>query len=444
MDLLGDIVEKEVDEVQEVQKLPETGFPELYKPEKVSSWRNRLRQKQMDRRAKKVERKVEEVAKETEAAEETEAQKIHRENLEYMSRMTPEQIARERQELMEALDPKLISKLLKNVQKSDKIFAEIEGASGTWVGGKNENVNGVADLPPLDEDLVNKALEIDDGNKISTKPVKHVTIEEPAQKEPVPKEPAQEEEEDVEYPPLDDDDVAPLDYQMAQSIDHMENEDLLKDVHFVRPGHGHDDEDEDKEPLDINDPEFNEKLHKKYFPDLPKDIDKLKWMAPLSNENIDSNVDDVTECRFDFKGNLVPPNRPIDSTQSGLHHHSENQHLAGYTIIELAHLARSQFPSQRTIAIRTLGRILYKLGKQDYNDQLIVEVNDSTEAEEATKHIYTMFWDLVKDAKVIELLELGSDEKFTKNLSIRNYSIEALWLWKQGGGNKYKNENNTK
>ena len=73
-----------------------------------------------------------------------------------------------------------------------------------------------------------------------------------------------------------------------------------------------------------------------------------------------------------------------------------------------------------------------------------MEVNDSTEAEEATKHIYTMFWDLVKDAKVIELLELGSDEKFTKNLSIRNYSIEALWLWKQGGGNKYKNENNTK
>ncbi|KAL3232106.1 RNA polymerase II-associated protein RBA50 [Nakaseomyces bracarensis] len=433
MDLLGDIVEKDVGEVVEVQELPESGFPELYKPEKVSSWRSRFKQKQMNKRGSKERgqpgvKREPQPQPEAKEEEESEAQKIHRENLEYMRRMTPEQLARERQELMESLDPKLIAKMLKNVQKSDKIFAEIEGASGTWVGGTNENVKGVEDLPPLDEDLVNKALEVEN---TQTKPKslteKQVTIAEPD---------TNEEGDGETFPPLDDDDVAPLDYQMAQSIDHMANEDLLKDVHFVRPTQ----QEDETEPLDINDPEFNEKLHQKYFPDLPKDIDKLKWMAPLPQDNVNSNVDDVTECRFDFKGNLVPPNRSIDSTQSGLHHHSENQHLAGYTIIELAHLARSQFPSQRTIAIRTLGRILYKLGKQHYNDQLIVEVNDATEAEEATKHIYMMFWELVKDAQVIQLLELGSDEKFTKNLSIRNYSIEALWLWKQGGGNKYKND----
>ena len=163
-------------------------------------------------------------------------------------------------------------------------------------------------------------------------------------------------------------------------------------------------------------------------------------MEKLPEDKGISTIEDVTQCRFDFKGNLVPPNRPIDNTNSGLHHHSEDQHLAGYTIIELAHLARSQFASQRAIAIRTLGRILYKLGKQEYNSQLTVEVNDESEAEDATKHIYMMFWDLVKDTKVIELLELGSDEKYTKSLSIRNYAIEALWLWKQGGGNKYKNK----
>lgn len=430
--MLGDIVEKDVGESAAVPELPETGFPELYRPEKVSSWRNRLRQKKMGKPSGEKPVKVPSQSAGEPDGEKSEAQKIHSENLEYMNRMTPEQLARERQELMESLDPKLISKLLKNVQKTDKIFAEIEGASGTWVGGKNENVSmNVADLPPLDEDLVNRALEV--GDVKSHKQNKHVTIQEPTGRE--------EEGDGIDFPPLDDDDVAPLDYQMAQSVDHMENEDLLKDVHFVRPGDH--DNGEDEEPLDINDPEFNDKLHKKYFPDLPKDIDKLKWMAPLPQENVKSDVDSIIECRFDFKGNLVPPNRPIESTQSGLHHHSESQHLAGYTIIELAHLARSQLPSQRAIAIRTLGRILYKLGKQHYNEQLVVEVNDSTEAEEATKHIYTLFWDLVKDAQVIELLELGADEKLTKNLSIRSYSIEALWLWKQGGGNKYKKENTT-
>lgn len=342
--------------------------------------------------------------------------------------MSPEEIARERQELLESLDPKLIQKLLKNVQKSDKIFAEIEGASGTWVGGKNEAVANVDDLPPLDEDMVNRALDLN-----ATELPKETSASLPKDDESDKQE---SEDQDI-APPLDDDDIAPLEFQVAQTIDHMANEDLLKDVHFVAPKV---DENDDDDPLDINDPEFNEKLHKKFFPNLPKEVDKLKWMEKLPEDKGISTIEDVTQCRFDFKGNLVPPNRPIDNTNSGLHHHSEDQHLAGYTIIELAHLARSQFASQRAIAIRTLGRILYKLGKQEYNSQLTVEVNDESEAEDATKHIYMMFWDLVKDTKVIELLELGSDEKYTKSLSIRNYAIEALWLWKQGGGNKYKNK----
>ncbi|UCS20835.1 uncharacterized protein HLK63_H01375 [Nakaseomyces glabratus] len=427
MDLLGDIVEKDVDEVSEVGELPDGGFPKLYKPEKVSSWKARLKRKQQASQTGKVN-EVSSSRESMRAVEESAAQRIHRENLETMRKMSPEEIARERQELLESLDPKLIQKLLKNVQKSDKIFAEIEGASGTWVGGKNEAVANVDDLPPLDEDMVNRALDLN-----ATELPKETSASLPKDDESDKQE---SEDQDI-APPLDDDDVAPLEFQVAQTIDHMANEDLLKDVHFVAPKV---DENDDDDPLDINDPEFNEKLHKKFFPNLPKEVDKLKWMEKLPEDKGISTIEDVTQCRFDFKGNLVPPNRPIDNTNSGLHHHSEDQHLAGYTIIELAHLARSQFASQRAIAIRTLGRILYKLGKQEYNSQLTVEVNDESEAEDATKHIYMMFWDLVKDTKVIELLELGSDEKYTKSLSIRNYAIEALWLWKQGGGNKYKNK----
>ena len=42
-------------------------------------------------------------------------------------------------------------------------------------------------------------------------------------------------------------------------------------------------------------------------------------------------------------------------TYMGLHHHSENPHMAGYTLGELAHLARSTLAGQRCLSIQTLG-----------------------------------------------------------------------------------------
>lgn len=217
----------------------------------------------------------------------------------------------------------------------------------------------------------------------------------------------------------------------------MKNEDLFKDVHFIKEENQNE---IDLEKLDINDPDFNDKLHDKYFPDLPKEVNKLKWMQPIhQEENKNCIIEDVFECRFDFSGNLVPPTRQIESTvHSGLHHHSESPELAGYTIVELEHLARSTFASQRCIAIQTLGRILYKLGQKSYY-QLVPEIDSETYKEDGSisnvmDKIYSMFWDLIKDGKIIESLEIASDEKYTRNLSVRNYAIDALWLWKQGGG----------
>ena len=198
--------------------------------------------------------------------------------------------------------------------------------------------------------------------------------------------------------------------------------------------------------MDINDPDFQDKLHEKYFPDLPKDTDKLKWMEPLPELGTGDLVfDNVAELRFDFKGDLIVPtgNNNISTTE-GLHHHSENPSLAGYTLRELAHLSRSTVPGQRCIAIRTLGRILHKLGKGKYN--IIPEFESDEDGEEvpindealrsAASEFDQMFWGLIDELRVIDTLEESADEKFTPNLSVRNYAIEALWLWKQGGGNK--------
>ncbi|CCK70686.1 Rba50p KNAG_0F00140 [Huiozyma naganishii CBS 8797] len=433
MDLLGDIVEKDVDfdSREEAVRGNKNGFPELYQPQKISSWKQRLRDKNVraktDKKALPNEKDTAVVPAAVPAA--TEAQRIHNENLAKIGNMSEEQILEERRQLLESLDPKLIRNLLQNVNKrlDQPLFAEIEGASGTWVGGANKNA--LNNLPSLSEDQVNKALEIPAREKKNNGD-SHPQLEHAKDLYEV-------RDGNVE----DADDIAPLEYQVAQSIDHMKNEDLLNDVHFMKKKNTPNER--EGEPLDINDPDFNDKLHEKYFPDLPKDVDKLQWMQEVPSLPEDDGskfvIDDVSKIRFDFRGNLVPPTRQIETTsRSALHHHSVDPQLAGYTLDELTRLARSTFASQRCIAIQTIGRILYKMGKQNYY-QLVPEVEAETYKEEGNirnimNKIYSMFWDLIKDLQTIETLQLASDEHKTRSLSVRTYATDALWLWKKGGG----------
>lgn len=468
MDLIGDIIEKNVDtddtnnpnnkedllnfniiEKNIDESIQNTGFPELYRPQKISSWKQRLREKKRKQQNKEKSNITTEIpSKSSKPINKTsDVDAIHLENLNVLQNMSNEEILNEQKELLSSLSPKLIQNLLKNIKRRQNVedsdnpplFAEIEGASGTWVGGLNEN------LPKLDPKQVEWALQGKNSNdtfeerqvKKDTDETKHVSFNTDSQF-------AHEDSDEGED--MDDlDDIAPLDYQMAQSIDHMTNEDLLKDVHFMKRLSVNDsDNEEDIMPLDINDPNFNEKLHEKFFPDLPKDVEKLKWMEqvpelPDDNDPSKFIIDDVSMIRFDFNGNLVPPTRKINNTiRSGLHHHSTDPQLAGYTLLELNRLAKSTFAPQRCIAIQTLGRILYKLGKQSYY-QLVPEIDSETYKEDGSiqnvmNKIYAMFWDLIKSEEMILTLEVASDEKLTKNLSVRTYAIDALWLWKKGGG----------
>lgn len=457
MDLLSDIVEKDPyndPQWKQEKPIPQTrnGFPELYKPEKISSWKLRLKKKRQKETQTQTQTQTKSQSQsqsqtnpnsKEELKPKTEAESIHLENLKTMNEMSEDEIINERKELLNSLDPKLIRNLLKNINKRQEnetpLFAEIEGASGTWVGGFNENLKT---LPSLSNDQINRSLNINE-NFESLKLDQEQDQEEGEGEEEEEEEGEGEGEGEGDYQHLDDDDIAPLDYQMAQTIDHSANEDLLKDVHFIRPESDSDNDDE--LPLDINDPNFDQKLHEKFFPNLSRDIEKLKWMQQTAETETISTIDNVSDCRFDFNGDLVPPTREIESTTtSALHHHSQDPQLAGYTIVELDHLARSTFPSQRCISIQTMGRILYKLGKQSYY-QLVPEIDAETYQEDGNienvmNKIYSMFWDMVKDLNIIEWLEFTSIEKNTPNLSVRNYAIDALWLWKQGGGD-FRNKN---
>lgn len=69
--------------------------------------------------------------------------------------------------------------------------------------------------------------------------------------------------------------------------------------------------------------------------------------------------------RFDFEGNLLPPDTQVP-VHAGLHHHGKDQSRPGYTLEEVGILARSQMPSQRVIALRTLAHVARKLKSTRY------------------------------------------------------------------------------
>lgn len=426
MDLLSDIVEKEVEAPVDFQPhLQASGFP---KPKK-SAWAQKREIKKEESKFKTdAKTGLKRLPKEQQKLNYdnlSESEKIHLENIEILSNMTEEERMKEKQELFDTLDPKILKALLLRSEKKQKNKdMEFQGY-GEWIGGDKEGRDYAEwKRNTLDKEEVDKALGVEGSPK-------KVRFDE-LTKVQYPEEVVQEEWEDVE-------EIAPPSYQINKEADEIPVEESIK-IHFPKPVNT------EELKLDINDPDFNEKLHERFFPELPKDIEKLKWMEQVPEIDTSNLIfDDVSQLRFDFNSDLLLPwNNNDVSPHKGLHHHSENPSLAGYNLSELSHLARSSIPGQRCIAIRTLGRILYKLGKGKYNiipefvpDEEDEEIVIDEEAiEQSSIKFDQMFWGLIDELRIIETLEECADEQETHNLSVRNYAIDALWLWKQGGGNK--------
>ena len=137
----------------------------------------------------------------------------------------------------------------------------------------------------------------------------------------------------------------------------------LASFHFPKPS--------SPPELDPNDPSFQEKLRSTYFPSLPEDPSSLSWMKSEGEEEAsysrDQDTIPISSVRFDFRGRLIAPRVGLRvPVTKGLHHHGHAPSSAGYTVVELSHLARSTIPSQRCIAFQTLGRLLYRLGRGEF------------------------------------------------------------------------------
>ncbi|KIX01064.1 uncharacterized protein Z518_10130 [Rhinocladiella mackenziei CBS 650.93] len=194
-------------------------------------------------------------------------------------------------------------------------------------------------------------------------------------------------------------------------------------IHFPVPPRSAD----DYVPLDSDDPSFLSDLRSHYFPDTPHDVSSLNWLQdPTEEENQASFYNPEKESflasalRFGFDGRLIPPRQSLEiDVKKGLHHHGDAPSSAGYTILELAMLARSTLPNQRCMAYQTLGRILYRLGRGDFGSR-------GSELPEA-------LWSVIEKERPIEVM-MSEANRQSGHASAKAYAIEALWLWRKGGG----------
>ncbi|TVY59311.1 RNA polymerase II-associated protein RBA50 [Lachnellula cervina] len=325
------------------------------------------------------------------SADETERRRIDEENKKRLEMMSAEEIDEERQELLAGLNPSLIQRLLKRANLD-------EGRGDTGIEAPSSSIENEKPIVPQDDKDAVPA------PTTTGKPViapKSVRFEEEEPTQPIALQPAS-------NPP-------------NEPLQNMEPA-----VHFPNAPSAPD--------LDPSDPSFLEHLHNKYFPNLPADPSKLAWMAPIPTHGSVADQESpyypahealsASALRFDFRGGLLPPriSRAMPSTK-GLHHHGEAPEAAGYTVPELARLARSAYPAQRCIAFQTLGRLLYRLGRGELGYE--------------NSEIATGLWRCVEEGKIVETLEEAANAEGGHQGS-KVYAVEATWLWQKGGGKRWK------
>lgn len=353
-----------------------------------------------------------------------ERRRIDEENKQKLAAMSPEEIEEERRELLQNLGPSLLERLLRraNIDEGrEEQNADFPGLSHEQpdperrVAKAQKSVRFAAESP-----IEQTAKDTPAKDKDGMEPAPHVTRYSRVQG----KEGLADEEEQHDH---------------TEPHNHTDPHNPLPDtsVHFPRAPQ--------PPPLDPSSPSFLTDLHEKYFPSLPADPEKLEWMTTSSSTtNTYSPTQsglDPKDIRFAFTGALIPPTLAAEiPVTAGLHHHGDAPDAAGYTVAELAMLARSTVPAQRCVAFQTLGRILYRLGRGEFGDP-----GDGGEgtvgAEDTLGALARGLWKEVEKEGVIELCVAESEGKGIaggRHVSARAYATDAVWLWQKGGGRRIK------
>lgn len=412
-DFVGDIVERQTKTAMPPApptfKSTTTGFPEHKKRTKISAFKQQRAaasttpgQQAFPKPASQPARGLQTPSTDGASFEDLERRRIDDENNRRLAEMSEEEIRQEREELLSSLSPDIVQMMLRR--------ANLDDARGdTW----NEPTN--IELP------------VTEPESISATDPEAVAV-------PVPSAPRHTAAKTVTFAE-DNDEAAPTDSSRLQPVSEFSHQAIASashSVHFPAPPSVPD--------LDPANPSFLSDLHSKYFPDLPNDPSKLAWMAPVPTPFSPADRDspyfpgstamNASALRFDFRGALLPPRiARAMPTNKGLHHHGEAPESAGYTVPELARLARSAFPAQRCVAFQTLGRLLYRMGKGDYGHPA-AEGGDGSE-------IAKGLWKCIEEGRVVETLEEAASVE-GGHMGSKVYATEALWLYQKGGGKIWK------
>ena len=385
---------------------------------------------------------------EDESFGEDERRRIDRENNEKIASMSPEDIEAARQELFGALDPSTLQMLLKRANLDESTGPSPFDLPEQIPHTDDSSRQRPEDAPEIRVEDTSAARPESDSRTKYKATVEDETEEGQQPSEPpagteggsakkqvrfasAHAEPADKHTGPTLQSPGDDDSAPPV--PPAEHILHPTEPSVTR-PHWPRPPQPETDPgsgDDGSGRIDPEDPDFLEKLHQKYFPSLPADPSKLAWMAPVPTPGSAADLDSpyhpdqdslsAAAVRFDFRGALIPPRvaRALPVTR-GLHHHGEAPEAAGYTIPELARLARSAVPGQRCVAYQTLGRLLYRLGAGQFG--------------RPGDPLADGLWALCAEGAVLRSLhDEAALEEGRGHRSARAFAIEAVWLFEKGG-----------
>lgn len=300
---------------------------------------------------------------------------IDAENRRRLASMSSAEIDRERTELMESMAPSLLERFLRRAQIDDDSH-EVQSRDGTQ----------------------RPAVVARDGEEASTS----------AQYEPPP-------------------------FQIHFPVPSSSTSPSLKSP--FRPGAMPD--------LDPTAPTFLADLQTHYFPNISHDVSALSWLqqeqqpSSLSAYDSSSTVSAVTpsDVRFSFLGTVLPPRTSLSlPTTLGLHHHGKDPEAAGYTVPELAILARSSFPAQRCLAYQLIGRVLFRLGKGQFGQRGSPLVDGLWNVIEKEGIVANMLAEADASKSRGGAQESLDTPSFGRHASAAAWAVEGVWLWRIGGG----------
>ncbi|CAG8024578.1 unnamed protein product [Penicillium olsonii] len=359
---------------------------------------------------------------------------IDEENRRHLAAMSDVQIQQEREELMEQMDPDLLQRFLRRVNIDDDNQAEDFKSPAPAADEKS----------PKPKKSV--SFDVPDSAPTPFKPRVPSAQSHSLQKPTLPH-PGNE-----DRPPS----TLPEDLHPASQRPSLDPA-TLETFHFPQPA-------KPMPVLDPSSPSFLSDLQSHYFPEISQDPSTLSWLQPLSADEEDPDSTSAyhpassaislapSAIRFSLTGTILAPETSLSlPTTMGLHHHGDDPHAAGYTIPELAILARSTFPAQRCIAWQVIGRILFRLGRAEFGERggqlseglwFVIEKENivagmlseadgnagQTEGRNKSKSS--------KDQKETE--ETGSSMPVAsgvgRHASAAAWAVEGVWLWQKGGG----------